>query len=51
MPKHTKLDATTKDHTAGKGKKRMTAKDIPGTGGLKRAASAIEKRRKLLQSI
>jgi hypothetical protein len=50
MPKHTKIDSTTKKYAAGKGK-RTTSKDVPGTGMAKKTATAIEKRRKLLQSI
>lgn len=31
--------------------KKTTSKDVPGTGGAKKAATAIEKRRKLLRDI
>ncbi len=48
MPKHTKIDATTKKYSTGK---RTTSKDIPGTGMAKKTATAVEKRRKYLESI
>lgn len=45
-----KVDSTTKKWAL-KRKKPTTSKDVPGTGLAKKAAIAIEKRRKILESI